>query len=81
MLFEHETDRQSVQTSSEGLGKSNAIKQTLEIVMLAYFTLNNPIRTEKAAKILNCPFYHTGFLYTKWRRPCTFERNNFVTTT
>ena len=49
MLFEHETDRQSVQTSSEGLGKSNAIKQTLEIVIIAYFTLNNPIRTEKAA--------------------------------
>ena len=59
----------------------NAMKQTCVIVILAYFTLFlNPIRTENAAKTLNCPFSYTGFLETKWRRLCTFERHNIVTT-
>ena len=41
---------------------SNAMKQTCVIVILAYFTLFQPIRTENPAKTLNCPFSYTGFL-------------------
>ena len=37
-LFEHESVRPSVQTSSEGPGKYYAMKQTCVIVILAYFT-------------------------------------------
>ena len=41
----------------------NAMKQTCVIVILAYFTLySNPIRTENAAKTLNCLFSCTDFL-------------------
>ena len=55
MLFEHEADRRSFQTSSEGPTSVNATKQTCVIVILAYFTLfqpnsSSPICTENAAK-------------------------------
>ena len=39
----------------------------------------NPIRTENTAKTLNFFFFYSGFLKTKWRRLCTFERHNIVT--
>ena len=40
----------------------NAMKHTCVIVILAYFTLFQQIRTENAANTLNCPFSYTGFL-------------------
>ena len=41
----------------------NAMKQTYVIVILAYILpYSNQIRTENAAKTLNCPFSYTGFL-------------------
>ena len=39
MLFEHETDRPSVQHHPRGLASVNVMKQTCVIVILAYFTL------------------------------------------
>ena len=57
----------------------NAMKQTCVIVILTYFTLFNPCCTENAAKTLHCLFSYTGFLLTKWRWLCTFERHNIVT--
>ena len=42
VLFEHEADRLSVQTSSEGPASVNAMKQTCLIVILAYVTLFQP---------------------------------------
>ena len=42
MLFEHEADRPSVQTSSEDPASVNAMKQTCVIVILAYYTLFQP---------------------------------------
>ena len=38
----------------------NAMKQTCMVVILAYFTLFQPI--ENAAKTVNCPLSYTGFL-------------------
>ena len=37
----------------------NAMKKTCVIVILAYLTLFYQIRTENAAKTLNCPFFYT----------------------
>ena len=64
MLFEHEADRLSVQHHPRDPASVNAMKQTCVIVILAYFTLpySSSIRAENAAKTLNCPFSHTGFL-------------------
>ena len=62
MLFEHEADRPSVQTSSEGPASVNAMKQTCVIVILVYLPHSNQIGTENAAEILNCPFSYTDFL-------------------
>ena len=42
MLFEHEADRQSVQRHSRDPESVNAMKQTLVIIILAYFTLFQP---------------------------------------
>ena len=39
----------------------NAMKQTCVIVILAYLTYSNPIRTENAAKTLHCPFFTLNF--------------------
>ena len=63
MLFEHEADMPSVQTSPEGPVSVNAMKQTCVIVILANLPYSNTIiRPENAAKTLNCPFSYTGFL-------------------
>ena len=62
MLFEHEADRPSVQHHPRDPAKVNAMKQTCVVVILAYLPYSNPIRTENAAKTLNCPFSYTRFL-------------------
>ena len=62
MLFEHEADRPSVQHHPRDPASVNAMKQTCVIVILAYFTLFQLIRTENAAKTLNYPFSYAGFL-------------------
>ena len=62
MLFEHEADRPSVQHHPRDPASVNAIKQTCVIVILAYLPYSSSIRTESAAKTLNCPFSYTGFL-------------------
>ena len=61
MLFEHEDDGPSVQHYPRDPASVNAMKQTCVIVILAYFTYYSPLRTENAAKSLNCLFSYTGF--------------------
>ena len=62
MLFDHKADNPSVLHHPRDPASVNAIKQTRVIVILANFTFSSPIRTENAAKTLNCPFSYTGFL-------------------
>ena len=62
MLFEHEADRPSVQHHLRDLASVNAMKQTCVIVFLHILPYSSTIRTENAAKTLNCPFSYTGFL-------------------
>ena len=62
MLFEHEADRPSVQQHPRDPASVNEMKQTCVIVILAYLPYSSQIRTENAAKTLNCPFSYTGFL-------------------
>ena len=45
-----------------GTPSVNAMKQTFVIVILAYFTLFQPIGAENTAKTLNSQFSYTGFL-------------------
>ena len=76
MLFEHEADRPSVQHHPRDPPSVDAMKQTCVNIFLAYFTLFQPNYTENTAKSLNYPFSYTGFLLTKWRWLCTFERHS-----
>ena len=57
MLFEHEADRPSVQHHPRDPASVNAMEQTCVIVILAYLPYSSSIRTESAAKTLNCPFF------------------------
>ena len=78
-LFEHEADRPSVQHHPRDPASVNAMKQTCVIFFLHILPYSSSIRTENMAKTLNCPFSYTGFLKTKWRRLCTFERHYVIT--
>ena len=79
MLFEHEANKPSVQHHPRDPASLNAMKQTCVIVILAYCTLFRPNPHCKRCLTSNCHFSYTGFLLTKWRRLCTFERHNVVT--
>ena len=67
----------------------NIIRGTRQVLMqwnkhvwslfLHILPYSSSIRTENAAKTLTCPFSYTGFLQTKWRRLCTFERHYVIT--
>ena len=76
MLFEHEGDRPSVQTSSEGPGKC---KCNVTNMCDRYSCILYLIPTKFALKTL-LKHYIVRFLKTKWRRLCTVERRHTVKT-
>ena len=66
MLFEHETDRPSVQHHLRDAASVNAMKQTCVIVILAYFFLISP---QFALKTLLKHFIYRKIL----QNPCIFS--------
>ena len=58
VLFEHESNRQSVQHGPRDLASFNAMKQTCVMCYCIFYL----IPTQFAAKTLNCPFSYTVFL-------------------